>query len=99
MRLGDILRRLRPSGGSVEPFQIPAEPNETALAAPGSCSAAGGVRTDAADHRSFAADAHVLLSPNELGSLVVRLIKGYTTEQAVAPRPVYGIGKRWNITT
>ena len=50
MRLGDMRRRLDPSDGPVKPLQIPAEPNETALAAPrpASCSAAGGVRTHAA---------------------------------------------------
>ena len=87
--------------GPAEPSQIPAEPNEPRDSA--CCTSfllsprrrAHGRN----DRRPSAADAHALLSSNELGSLVVRLIKGYTTEQAVAPRPVYGIGKRWNITT
>ena len=96
MRLGDILRRLDPSDGSVEPFQIPAEPNEPLERLLHLLPARPQGRAN--DRRPSAADAHALPSSNELGSLVVRLspIKGYTTEQAVAPRPVYGIGKRWD---
>ena len=71
MRLGDILRRLDPSDGSVEPFQIPAEPNEPLDSACCTSSSSPRGACERNDRRPSATDAHVLPSSNELGSLVV----------------------------